>query len=127
MKENGNEIVKMLTPEPMTPATTNKETGNTRRGNKRGNFRRGNKVGLSWSEQNDFKGETLKLNAVLRIVTKRLEQRVTFDRFQDVLKNYVLKNSRKAEGIVEIITDMNDPVTNFEHKQMPDDITEKEY
>ena len=68
-----------------------------------------------------FKGDTPELNAVLGLINKRLEQGVTFES-----SNYVLKNFRKAEEIVGIITDMNDPVTNFECKHMPDDLTEKE-
>ena len=55
-----------------------------------------------------------------------MDQGVTFDRFQYVLKNYVLKNFRKAEEIVQIITDLNDPVANFDTKHMPGDLTEKE-
>ena len=51
----------------MTPGTTNKETGNTRKGN----FRRGNKLEESWSEQKDFKGETPEIKAVLGLITKK--------------------------------------------------------
>ena len=83
-------------------------------------------VGASWSEKKYFKVETPKLNAVLGLVTKRLDQGVIFDKFQDVLKNYFLNKFRKAEDIVEIITDLNDPVNNFNTKHMPGDITEKE-
>ena len=36
MSENRNKTVKTSNPEPTTPATTNKETGNTRRGNRKG-------------------------------------------------------------------------------------------
>ena len=74
-------------------------------------------------EQNYFKGETPKLNSILSLITKRLDRGVTFDMFQDVLKNCVLKNFRKSEYMVEIITDLNDPVTNLDTKHMPDDIT----
>ena len=125
MSENGNKRVEMLTPEPTTPDTTNKETRNTRRGNRKGNFRRGNEGGASWPKKNHFKGETTKLNSVLGIITKRMDQGVTFHKFQDFLKNYVMKIFRKAEDIVELITDMNDPVMNFGTKHMPDDLTEK--
>ena len=65
------------------------------------------------------------LNAIIRINNERLDQEVKFDKFQDVLKNFVLKNFRKAEDMVEIITDLNDPVTNFDTKHMPDDLAEK--
>ena len=49
-----------------------------------------------------------------------------FDKFQDVLKKYALKSFRKANNMVEIITDMNDSLTNFYTKPMPDYLTEKE-
>ena len=38
---------------------------------------------------------------------------------------HFLKKFRKAYGIFEIITDLNDPVTNFDTKHMPDDLAEK--
>ena len=117
MSENGNETVKTSTLEPTTLATTNKKTGNTHRGNR--------KVGASWSKQKDFKKETSEINVVIRLITERLDQGFKLDKFQDALKNYVLKNFRKLENIVEIITDLNDPVTNFDAKNMPDDLTKK--
>ena len=116
----------MPTSELTMPDIMNKESGNTRRGKRRENFRRGYEGGSSWSEQKYFKGDTTKLNAVLGLITKRLDQEVTFDKLQDVLNNYVLKNFRKEEVIVEIINYINDPVSNFECKHMPDDLTEKE-
>ena len=123
MSENRQEIVEMSIPEPTTPANTKKETRNTRRGNRKGNVRCGNKGGVSWSGQKDFKGETPKINAVLDLINKRLDQGVTVNKFQDILKNYALTNFRKAEDIVETITDLKDPVTNFDTKHMPDDQT----
>ena len=90
---------------------------------KKGNFRRGNEGGASWSEQKDFKGEIPELNAVLGIITERMDQGVTVNKFQDILKNYALTNFRKAEDIVETITDLKDPVTNFDTKHIPDDQT----
>ena len=101
-------------------ATTNKETDNTHRGNREVNFRRGDELRVSWSEQKDFKGETPKLNAVLSLITKRLYQGVTFQKFQDVLNKFI-----KADDIVEIITVLNDSVMNFDTKHMPGDLTEK--
>ena len=115
-----------MTPKPTTPATTNRETVNTRIGNRKGNLRRVNKGGAIWLGQNYFKGEMTNLNSIIGLITKRLEQGATYKNLQDVLNNYVLNNFRKAEDIVEIITDLNDPVTNFCTKHMPDDRTEKE-
>ena len=95
MSKNGNKTVKTLAPEPTTPATTNKEIGNTRKGIRKGNFRGENEEGAIWLEQKYFKRETPELNASLGCITKILDQGVTFDRFQDVLNNYFLKNFRK--------------------------------
>ena len=89
-----------MDPEPTMPATTNKETGNTRKENRKGNFRRENEGGTRWLEQKYFKGETPELNDVPGLITKRLDKGVTFDNLQDVLNNCVLKNSRKADKIV---------------------------
>ena len=72
-------------------------------------------------EQKDFKRETPKLNAVLGLITKRLDQGVTFEKFQNVLKNF-----HKAEDIVEMVTDLNDPFPNFETKNMPKELTKTE-
>ena len=69
MQENGNESVEMSTPEPTTPATTNKETRNTHRVNKRGKSRHGIEGGAIWSVKKYFKGERPKLNAVLGLIT----------------------------------------------------------
>ena len=41
-------------------------------------------------------------------------------------KNYVLKNFHKAEDIVEMVTKLEDPCTNFETKHMPKDLTTTE-
>ena len=54
-----------------------------------------------------------------------MDQGVRFYNFQDVLKNYVLKNFRKAEDTVETLTDLNNPDTNFDTEHMSDDLTEK--
>ena len=111
MNKTGKEPSKPPAPEPATPVSatstpTNNESRNSRRGNRRGNLRRGNESGTSGLEQKYFKGETPELNAVLRLITERLDQGVPFDKFQDVLKNF-----HKAENIVEMVTDLNDPFT----------------
>ena len=62
-----------------TPTTTSNESGSTYKGNRRGNLRHGNEGGTRGSEQNDFQGETPELNAVLGLITERLDQGVTFE------------------------------------------------
>ena len=84
------------------------------------------KVGQEDRSKKDFKGETSELNAVLGLIIERLDQGVTFEKFQDVLKNYVLKNFHKAEYIVEMVTNLKDPFPNFETKHMPKDLTTTE-
>ena len=118
MNETGKKPAKPPAPAPATPTLatstpTNIESGNNYRVNRRGNYKRGSKGGTRGSEQKDFKGETPELNVVLGLITERLDQGVTFEKFQDVLKNYVLKNFHKAEDIVEMVTDLNDPFPNF--------------
>ena len=106
-----------------TPTPTINESRSTYKGNRRGNSRRGNEGGTRGLEQKEFKGETTELNAVLGLITERLDQGVTFEKFQDVLKNYVVKNFHKAEDIVEMVTNLKDPSTNFKTKHMPKDLT----
>ena len=114
------------TSESATPTPTSNESGSTYKGNRRGKSRRGNESGTRGLEQKYFKGETPELNAVLGLITERLDQGVTFEKFQYVLKNYVLKNFHKAEDIVEMVTNLKDPCTNFETKNIPKDLTTTE-
>ena len=114
------------TPASTMPAPMNNERGNNYRGNRRGNSNRGNEGGTRESEQKHFRGETPELNVVLRLITERLDQGVTFEKFQDILNNYVLKNFHKAEDIFEMVTDLNDPFSNFNTKHMPMEITKTE-
>ena len=78
------------------------------------------------SEQKYFRGETPELNVVLRLITERMDQGVTFENFQDVLKKYVLKNFHKVEDIVEMVTYLNDPFPNFEIKHIPKELIKTE-
>ena len=100
MKET-EEPAEPTTPTPLTsasarPTPTSNESGSAYKGNRRGNSRHGNKGGMRGSEQKYFKGETPELNAVLGLIIERLDQGVTFKKFQDLLKNDVLKNLHKA-------------------------------
>ena len=99
-----------------TPTPTSNEIRSTYKGNRRGSLRRGNESGTRGSEQKYFKDKTPELNAVLGLITERLDQGVTFIKFQDILKNCVLKNFHKAEDIVEMVTNLKDLFPNFEIK-----------
>ena len=127
MKET-EEPAEPTTPTPSTSASatpnhTSNESGSTHKGNRRRNSRRGNEGGTKGSEQKYFKGETPELNAVLGLITERLDQGVTFEKFQEFLKNYVLKNFHKAEDIVEMVINLKYSCTNFETKHITKDLT----
>ena len=83
MKET-EEPAEPTTPTPSTsasttPTPTSNESGSTYKGNRKGNSRRGNEGGTRGSEQKYFKGETPELNAILGLITERLDQGVTFE------------------------------------------------
>ena len=126
MNETGKESAKPPAPAPATPASaaptsTNNESRNNYRGNRRGNSKRENEGGTRGSEQKNFRGETPELNVFLGIIIESLDQGVTFEKFQDVLKNF-----HKTENIVEMVTDLNDPLPKFGTKHMPKERTKKE-
>ena len=66
-------------PPPSTETTTRNRT-------RQRNIRR---TGSTHREIRDFSGETKDIEAVLTLVTEQVEKGVTFERFQETLKNYV--------------------------------------
>jgi len=64
----------------------------------------------------NFTGETPEIEAVLGLMMERLDRGVSFERFQDRLKNYTLKNMKRAEDIVELIMELSDPFASFKAK-----------
>ena len=77
MKET-EEPAEPTTPAPSTsasatPTPTSNESGRTYKGNRRGISRRGNEGGTRGSEEKDFKEETPELNAILGLITERLD------------------------------------------------------
>ena len=71
-------------------------------------------------------GETKDVEAVLTLVTKKVEKGVTLERFQETLKNYVLKNLENGEDIVPLVTKLEDPTTTFEANHALIDLTEEQ-
>ena len=71
-------------------------------------------------------GETKDIEAVLTLVTKQVEKGVTFERFQETLKNYVLKILENGEDIVSLVMKLEDPTTSFEANHAPVDLTEEQ-
>ena len=74
----------------------------------------------------DFSGETKEVEAVLTLVTEQVDKGVTFDIFQERLRNYVLKNLENGEDVIPVITKLEDPTTTFEENHAPGDLTEAE-
>ena len=87
----------------------------------RRNPRRNNDLSNIGSEMKTFAGEKPDLEGVLGLMMKRLDHRVTFDCFQDKLKNYIFKFFTKAEDVVGLIIDLKEPKEGFEAKQTPAD------
>jgi len=78
--------------EVQTPDGENRENDVT--GNATGNrmsHRRNNRRTYGSSEVKNFSGETSKLEAVLALLTEKVDKEVPFEKFQDKLKNYALK------------------------------------
>ena len=74
----------------------------------------------------DFSVETKYIESVLTLVTEQADKGVTFERFPETLKNYVLKNLENGEDLVPIILKLEDPTTIFEDKHAPKDLMETE-
>jgi len=74
----------------------------------------------------EFTGETPELGAILGLLTERLDNGVQFDKFQNKIKNYVLKNFKKAEDIMELIVELKDPTIFFESKHILADLTDED-
>jgi len=89
----------------MTPTDSDGvQANNTNRNNRRGNYRR-SEAGHVGSEMRAFEGKTSELNGVLGLLTENLNHGVTFDVFQERVKNYILKNYKYAEDIIVLVTD----------------------
>ena len=116
MAENVNapEIPRAGTPPPNT------ET------NARRNRRNYRNAGTNNRAIKDFAGETKDVEAVLTLVTEQVDKRVTFEQFQETLKNYVLKTLENGEDVVPLIMKLQDPTTAFEKNHAPKDLTQAE-
>ena len=103
-----------------TSAPTTPEAKNPVNETNRRPIRRNNDVHSSTALR-AFWGETTDLDAVLGLYTEKIDRSVNFEEFQDHLKNYVLKNLKRAEDVVGMITNIFDPVSDFETKNAPED------
>ena len=48
------------------------------------------------------------IEAILTLVTEQVDKGVTFERFQETLKNYVLKSLENGEDIVTLVMKLKD-------------------
>ena len=49
---------------------------------------------------------------------------VTWDNFCERFNNYILNNFRHSEDLFCIVTDLEDPITDFRAINIPEDLTE---
>ena len=73
-----------------------------------------------------FRGETPSIDAVLSLSTERIDKSVPFEIFQEKIKNYVLKELKRGEDIVSLVTDLKNPMEEFNTEHSPTDPTEEE-
>ena len=88
-------------PPARTPPTTQETNNNDEVRAPRINIRRGYNNDMSSSAAlRQFRGETPDIDAVLCLSTERIDKNVPFEIFQKKIKNYVLKEFKRAEDIV---------------------------
>ena len=71
-----------------------------------------NRNGRRWNRKNDasigenrcFAGETLGIYAVMVLMSERLNKGTSFEKFQEKLANYFLKNLSKTENVIILIS-----------------------
>jgi len=102
---------------PTNQMDSTREEANTNKNNaKKTDFKRND---FQSSELNSFTGETPELDLVLSLLSEKVDKGVTFDVFQERLKNHVIKNFNKAEDVTSLITELTDPMTDFELNNAP--------
>ena len=107
---------------PLSTQDPEEKTSEVRgRNPRRYNFRRAN-----GNENKKFEGETAELGVFLWLHSERLDKGVPFKQFQDNLKNYILKNFGGTEDIVNAVTTLVDPTSNFKAIHSPADLTDEE-
>ena len=60
-----------------------------------------------------FAGKKKYIEAVLTLVSEQVNKGVTFERFQETLKNYVSKNLENGEDIVTLVMKLKDHTPTF--------------
>ena len=55
---------------------------------------------------------------------RKTGKRVTWDKFRDKFKSYILNNFRRVEDVMGIATYLEDPTTAFKVRHMPAYLTE---
>ena len=109
---------------PQTEENARNPPTNTGARNGRRPFRR---TGQSSNrDTKSFVGETKELEVVLSLMTERVENAVSFEKFQEGLRNYVLKTYKKGEDIIPLVDRLEDPTSDFATRHEPADLTTEE-
>jgi len=95
-------------------------------GNAKSNVKRNPKKNIFQKNNNtiegvlkNFVGETLELGAILSLLSEKVEKGLTFDVFQERLKNFVLNTFKKAEDVTKLVTALEDTRVDFETTHGP--------
>ena len=110
----------------MTLDTVMTEDTNTTTTSKRIGRRQYRRYDGKAGKNRDFMGETPELDIVLCLKSERLNKSVPFKKFQERLSNYVLKNIPRAEDVVMLINELQDPLQDFSDKNFPGCPSEEE-
>jgi len=112
---------------PQQGTTKSSENDQGKIGKKHGHFRRYNENGVMYNQElQKFNGETPELDAVLGLLTEKMEKGDMFDRFQEKIETYALRNNKHAEDVICLITKLVDPMSDFEARHMPTNPTSQE-
>jgi len=93
---------------------------------KRNNFRRGNDASIVEKDLHNFSGKTPEMEVVLTLLTENVQKGVPFEKFQEKLRIYALKNFKHAKDVIPLIVDIKDLKESFEVYNMPADLEEEE-
>jgi len=109
-----------MTTEDNSSGNGGNNNANTKRNNRKSYYKnKYNTVG----DLKNFEGEIPELGAILSLLSEKVEKGVTFDVFQERLKNHILKSFQKAKDITSLATELVDLRIEFEAKHGPTNLS----
>jgi len=93
---------------------------------KKTNFRHNGEGTIIGNDLRIFSGKTSEIEAVLILLNEKVDMGVTFESFQEKLRNFALKNFKKAEDVITLIVDIQDPKPAFKAIHTPKPLEEKD-